>query len=77
MNEYTFRKRIFGRKREEEEDDEDGGGGGGGGGGGDAGGWRKCTVRTFITSVLHQDHQMKNEMGGACSTYGRDKKCVQ
>jgi hypothetical protein len=40
-----------------------------------------CIMRSFITCTLHQyysgDQIKEDEMGGACSTHGRDEKCIQ
>jgi hypothetical protein len=37
-----------------------------------------CIMRSFITCTLHKIFQIKEyEMGGTCSTYGRDEKCIQ
>jgi hypothetical protein len=40
-----------------------------------------CIMRSFINFKLQQillgDQIKEDEMGGACSTYGRDEKCLQ
>jgi hypothetical protein len=62
ISENMMLRRIFGPKRKEM-----------------AGG--HCIMRSFITCTLHQvlllSRQINDEMGGACSTYGRDEKCIQ
>jgi len=44
----------------------------------EAGGWRRQTMRSFITRTLQTyysgDHIKEDEMGGTCSTDGRDEK---
>jgi hypothetical protein len=44
------------------------------------GGWRKLhygKVHNFCASPRYSGDKIKNKMGGACSTHGRDEKCVQ
>jgi hypothetical protein len=36
-----------------------------------AGGWRR-----LHDEVLHNDQVKENKMGGACSTHGKDEKCM-
>jgi hypothetical protein len=40
-----------------------------------AGCGEKYKIRSFITYTLHQIKG--DEMGGSCSTHGKDEKCVQ
>ena len=40
-----------------------------------------CVMRSFMLCCPHQilliDQNVKNEVGGACSMYGREEKCIQ
>ena len=46
-----------------------------------AGDWRQLHIRsstdTYLSSNILRGEQMEEEMGMACSMYGRKKKCVQ
>jgi len=36
-----------------------------------------CMIRSFITCKLHQISFKNDEMGGVCSTHGRDEKFLK
>jgi hypothetical protein len=56
-------RKIFGPKREQV-----------------SGSWRRLHSEEFhksVTGYYYNDQVKKDEMGGACSTYGRDEKRIQ
>jgi hypothetical protein len=41
------------------------------------GGWEDWIVRSSIICTFHHDQLTGEEMGGKCSTNGRNEKCIQ
>jgi hypothetical protein len=39
--------------------------------------WRKLYYEELITKYYVDDQIEKNEMGGACNTYGGEERCIQ